>query len=737
MRGAAAAKAAPRRTDVRGAAAEVVRDDPAARLAPLLRPRSVAVVGATERPGAYGDQTLRNLAACGFTGPVYGVHPSRSVVHGRPCVPSLEELPEPVDAVVVAIPAAGVPEVLASARARGCGSAVVFAAGFAEAGGGELQAELRSAAGSLPVLGPNCDGLIAFHAGAALWGDAFVPREPGRVALVSQSGNVAVNALAVGRGIRFHTVASVGNQAVLDAAALLEALVEDEDVGSIALFLESDGDGERLARALARAAERSIGVVVLKVGATAAGASAAAAHTGALAGDQRVFRALVEEAGGAWAADVHDLLELAKALAVPGTRPKPAADPATSSPAASGGLAILTCSGGDSGLAADEAGRLGLPLPPLSAATAARLEPLLPPAATIGNPLDYTAMIWGERERLAAIVRTVAEDPAVERLLLFYDEPAGLDEAMKESWDAVRDGLADGAGPGAVVASTLPELLQDASAATYLERGVPAVAGLRTALACVEALGRPLGDPERLRAVAAAAGPVEAGAWLGEAEAKALLRDAGVAVPDGAVAADEDDAVRLAAALGGPVAVKASSAALQHKSEAGALVLDVRGRGRGPRRVPRGAGGGGRRAGAADAADAAGFAAPADPAGVLVEAMAPPGVELVVAARRDAVVPALVVGLGGVWTELLGDVAVIPLPATPERVAAGLRSLRGAGLLTGARGRPPVDLGALARLAAAAGDLLLAERLVLLELNPVIATPDGAVAVDAVARRSA
>jgi acetyl-CoA synthetase len=476
------------------------------------------------------------------------------------------------------------------------------------------------------------------------------------------------------------------------------------------------------------------------VGATAAGASAAATHTGALAGDQRVFRALVEEAGGAWAADVHDLLELAKALAVPGARPARASTVAAAgsaappgSAAAGGGLAILTCSGGDSGLSADEAGRLGLPLPPLSPATAAALEPLLPPAATIGNPLDYTAMIWGDRERLEAIVRTVAADPAVERLLLFYDEPAGLDEAMKASWDAVRDGLADGAGPGAVVASTLPELLQDASAATYLERGVPAVAGLRTALAVVDALGRPLGDPARLRAIADAAGPVEPGDWLAEAEAKALLRDAGVTVPQGAVAADEDDAVRLAAALGGPVAVKASSAGLQHKSEAGAVVLDVAGA-TAVRAAYRAV-----RAAADPAHD--GSAAPHGSApaliAVLVEAMAAPGVELVVAARHDAVVPALIVGLGGIWTELLGDVAVVPLPATAERVAEALKSLRGAGLLTGARGRPPVDLGALARLAAGAGDLLLAEQLVLLELNPVIASHVGAVAVDAVARRSA
>jgi len=672
----------------------------------------VAVVGATDRAGSYGDATLVNLAALGFAGPVWGVHPVREEVHGRPCVPSLDDLPEAVDAVVVAIPAAGVPDVVRAAGRRGCGSVVVFAAGFAEAGGELLQADLASAAAAagVPVLGPNCDGLVAFHSRAALWGDALVPRPAGRIALLSQSGNVAVNALALGRGLRFHTVASVGNQAVLDAATLLEALVEEDDIGSVALFLESDGDGARLSAALARAAERDVGVAVLKVGTSAAGAAAAASHTGSLAGDQRVFRALVEEAGAAWADDVHDLLELAKALAVP-RRVRPA----------DGGLAILTCSGGDSGLAADEASRLGLSLPRLSPATAERLAPLLPPAATVANPLDYTAMIWGERERLAAIVRAVADDPAVDQLLMFYDEPAGMDDGLRESWDAVRDGLADGAvdaaAPG-LVASTLPELLQDRSATAYLERGVPAVAGLRTALACAAALRRAPGDPERLRAIAAAAadGAGGAGAWLAEADAKALLREAGVAVPAGRVARDADDAVAVARSLGGPVAIKGSSPALQHKSDAGALALGVAGD---------------------DAVRAAyvRVAAAVPGAAVLVEAMAAPGVELVVAARRDAVVPALVVGLGGVWTELLDDVAIVPLPATPGRIEAALRSLRGAGLLTGARATAPVDLAAVAALAAAAGELLVRERLSLLELNPVIASPAGAVAVDAVARR--
>jgi acyl-CoA synthetase (NDP forming) len=297
-----------------------------------------------------------------------------------------------------------------------------------------------------------------------------------------------------------------------------------------------------------------------------------------------------------------------------------------------------------------------------------------------------------------------------------------------------------------LLASTLPELLQDDSAAGLIDRGVPAVAGLRTALACAAALRRRPGDPARLRAIAAAAaaGPGARGAWLSEADAKTLLRAAGVAVPEGRVVADEDDAARAARELGGPVAIKASSAALQHKSEAGALVLDVVGDDAvraAYRRVAAAA----RRAAApravvgqdeeAHRAAARRAVAGPDDALVLVEAMAAPGVELVVAARGDAVVPALVVGLGGVWTELLDDVAIVPLPATPARVEAALRSLRGAGLLTGDRGSASVDTGAICALAVAAGDLLRAERLSLLELNPVIASPSGVVAVDAVARR--
>ena len=299
------------------------------------------------------------------------------------------------------------------------------------------------------------------HARAALWGDALTPREPGPVALVSQSGNVAVNALATRRGLRFHTVIASGNQAVLGAADYLSFL--------------ATATGRRRDRAVPRgrrrpAAVRRAGgvrarpaspVVVLKVGSSPAGARAAAAHSAALAGDQRIFRALIEEAGGVWAADVHELLELAKALAV-----RPAARPARRRQR---GLAIMTCSGGDSAQGADEAARLGLELPALAPATCERLRALLPSRRHRRQPARLHRDDLGRaRPLLSELVRTLGEDPAIDQVLVFYDQFPGL----------TRRGVGGlGRGPRGdhrrrprrapaptMICSTLPELLDDDAA---------------------------------------------------------------------------------------------------------------------------------------------------------------------------------------------------------------------------------------------------------------------------------
>jgi acetyl-CoA synthetase len=696
-------------------------------LSRLMRPASIAVVGATDRAGSYAAETLVNIGRIGFPGRVYGVNPKRTEVMGRPCVPAVADLPEPVDAVVVAIPAAGVAAAVDQAGARGCGGAVVFSAGFGEVESGRGHHDDLVAAArrhGLPVCGPNCNGIVSPHSRTALWGDAFSAQDydltQPRVALVSQSGNVAVNALATRRGLRFHTVIASGNQAVLTAADYLQFLSGEEQVGAVALYLEDDG-GPGLVDGLAACADARIPVVVLKVGRSVAGARAAAAHSGALAGDQRVFRSLVQEAGAVWADDVHDLLELSKTIATRRT--------AALHGASARGLAIMTCSGGDSAQGADEAQLLGLDLPPLAPRTQARLAEVLPSAATVANPLDYTAMIWGDVQALAELVRTLGEDPAIGQVLVFYDQPHGMTGAPAESWRAVREGVMLGASLSPVpvmVSSTLPELLDDAAAAEFAAAGVPAAAGLRTGLRCAAAaLGaEAAADPARLREIAAAAWAVTGtdGGWLPEHEAKDLLRAAGVAVPYGLAVQDEDDAVAAWRELDGPVALKLSAARVQHKTELGGVALGLDSESE-VRRAHR------QMAPLADAHDGV----------VLVERMAPPGVELIVAAHTDGIVPALVVGLGGIWTELLRDVAVVPLPADAPRIERAIATLRGAPLLLGGRGRPAADVPAAARLAAQVGALLLDRDLRTVECNPVLvgetaSTHPGAVAVDAAVR---
>ena len=688
-------------------------------LTPLLTPRSIAVVGASDRPDSYGGNVLQNLKRAGYAGAVWGVNPNRDgeEVWGRPCVASLGDLPGPVDAVVIAIPAAAVAATVRDAGATGCGGAIVLSAGFGEIEDGrELERELREAAlaADLPVCGPNGNGIVVAGCGAAMWGDSVRPLEPGAVAMISQSGNLAVNALGARRGLRWHTVISTGNQTVCTASDWLEALVTRDKVGSVAMFLESDDDGAALAESLAAAAERGVGVAVLKVGASEAGAHAAAAHTGALAGDQRVFRALVEEAGGAWASDPHELLELARVLAEPRARSRGQA-----------GLAVLTCSGGDSGIAADEAERAGLELPRLAPATRETLADLLPAEATVGNPLDYTSVIWGDDERLAKIVAAVGADPGIDQLLVLYDHPHDLGPDAEASWGAVRAGIVAGAETieaATVVASTLPDLIDEPAIAELAARGVPVVAGLATAVRCMSALRHPPGDPERLREIAAVAGGRrESGpdGWLGEAEAKALLRDAGLPVPAGRVAADVDDAVAIAAEIGWPVALKLSAPGLLHKTDSGALALGLA-----DAEAVR------------EAAARLGAIPAARDAELLVERMEPAIAEVFVAVRTDGVVPALAIGLGGLWAEALDRTAVVPLPAGPRRVRDALTELTASPIVGGGRRGTPVNLGAIAALAARVGELAIERDLALLELNPVGARADGCMVLDAVACRA-
>jgi len=660
-------------------------------LSRLLTPRSVAVVGATDREGTYAHTTLLNLARAEFPGRVIGIHPTRASAAGVDCVPTLADAGS-VDAVVIATPASTVPAYVADAAALGCGGAIVYAAGFAEAGRADLQSELAAAAGSMPVIGPNGNGMVSVPARAPLWGDAVtLPRSPGGIALISDSGNIGVVGMAHRSGEGLHTVISSGNAAVVDTPTLLGQVALLDGVRTVAMYVEGDGDGATWCEALALCAERDVRVVVLKAGRSARGAAVGAAHTAALVGDQAVFASLIEEAGGVMVQQPLELLETARALAA-GRRD-------------ARGAAFLTCSGGDAAIVADIADDLGVRLADLSDDTVQRLRGLLPPAATVANPLDHTAMVWADTEAIAALAEAVGRDPQVGHLVYVQDEPPGLPPGPLAEWQATRAGGVLGgerAGVETMVVATTPGQAAE---------GV--VAGVDNALRAIGALQRPSADPVRLRAIASAASARANPRSLDEHQAKELLARHGVGVSSGVVVVETDGAVEAARQIGYPVVLKVVADGVIHKSDVGGVVLGVTSDEEVLRECIR-------------------LLGLAPQARVLVEQMVPSGVDVIVAARRDGVVPTLTVGLGGVWAEALADVACIPLPASPERVRTALGALRGFALLAGARGGAAYDVDALCDAASRIGDALLGEGLCLIEVNPIIVAESGCVAVDAV-----
>ncbi len=674
-------------------------------LSRLISPTSVAVVGATDRPGSYAHAVLTNLIRSGFTGSVIGIHPTRSEALGFPCVPSLADIGPGVDAVVIATPAPTVASYVSEARLLGCGGAVVFAAGFAEVGNKQLDEDLLAASRGFPVLGPNGNGLVNTWTRAALWGDhATLPSEPGPIAVISQSGNIGIGLLAHRSGLGLHSVFSVGNAAVIGAPDLIAHLAVTDGVRCVAAYLEADGDGALLADALAACADNDVRVVMLKAGRSELGAAAGQAHTAALAGDQRVFEALMLEAGVVLVHEPAELIETARALATGHRDPR--------------GAAVITCSGGDATLAADLAHDAGARLTHLGTGTLEELESLLPPTATPGNPLDHTNLVWADTEAVARICEVIARDASVGHVLYVQDQPDGLPAAAAAEWAATRSGADIGvrrAGTSVMLTSTMPGQEPDS-----------AVSGLRAAFAAIAALQRPSPEGDRLRIIAAAArsgndrgdaqaGPRASGVSLSEADAKAMLHKADIHVPTGGLATTADEAAALATGIGFPVVVKACAPGLDHKSDIGAVALGL----------PD--------AHAVQAAAVRMLALEALPTGaaLLVEQHAS-GVEVIVSATRDGIVPSLVIGLGGIWAEALGDAVVIPLPADPGRVREGLELLRGSAVLLGGRGQRRYAVDALCQLASSIGRLLIDSGASLIEVNPVIVSAHDAIAADAV-----
>ncbi|MFT3688456.1 acetate--CoA ligase family protein [Paenirhodobacter sp.] len=655
----------------------------------LFMPKSVAVIGG----GAWCAAVIRQCRATGFTGPIWPVHPTRAEAFR-----SVADLPGVPDAAFVGVNRELTVSVVAELSAMGCGGAVCFAAGFREASveladGAALQERLVAAAGRMRILGPNCYGFVNALDHVSLWPDlhGLVPVESG-VAIVGQSSNVLINLTMQRRGLPIAAVIAAGNQAQVSMADIGRAMLDDPRVTALGLHIEGLTDLPAFAALAAHAADLRKPVVVLKVGRSAQAQQAAVSHTASLAGSDVGARALFARLG-LWQVDSPtELLEALKIAHVTGGL-------------ASARVVSASCSGGEASIIADLGLAQGVAFPPLGPMQQADLRAALGPRVALANPLDYNTYIWDDGPALArTFAAMLGPDVALGCVVLDYPRA----EMPAPAWDKVLDAVAqvrrDTGHPMAIV-SLMAEGLPEAACRRLVADGVVPLCGMADALAAIRAAATPPGGAAPLLPLPG--GPARV---VGEAEAKALLAAHGLPVPR---ARRTTDPAAVAAEIGFPVVLKGEGIA--HKTEAGAVALNLR-----------------------DAGAVARAAATMPAQSFLVEEMVTGGIaELLIGVMKD---PAhgfvLTLGLGGVLTELLRDTVSLIVPASEADLRAALGQLRIAPLLNGYRGKPGVALDAVIAAIMAVQAFVTAHAAAVeeVEINPLIATPERAVAADALIR---
>lgn len=660
----------------------------------LLRPRSIAVAG-----GRAAAEVVRQCRRLGFAGAIWPVHPDRDMVEGLVAYRRLADLPAPPDAVFLGVNRQATEEMLATLH--DAGGAVCFAAGFAEAGDNDRQRRLVEAAGALPFLGPNCHGFINYLDGAALWPDQHGGARVERgVAILTQSGNIGLNLTMQRRALPVGYLVTLGNQAQTGLGPVIEAMLDDGRVTAIGLHIEGIDDPAAFARAALRARAQGIAIVALKTGRTAAGAALTISHTASLAGDDAVVDVFLARVGVARVGTISALLETLRLLHFGGVL-------------AGRDIVSLSCSGGEAALIADAAAGRRVVFRPFADISA--IAATLPDLVTVSNPFDYHTFHWGNEAALAATFTAVMQ-AGFDLTCLILDFPRA-DRCDDTGFAASATALmaaARATGGRAAVIATLPESMPEGWAERLAATGITPLCGIGDALAAIEAaadLGMPVSPwPDWPPA------PTGVGHVLTEWQGKQLLAAAGVPTPTGREVETVAGAIGAAETIGYPVVVKA--AGLAHKTEAGAVRLDLR-----------------------DAGAVTEAASDLLRHGVLlVETMISDTVaELIVGVRHaDAFGPQLLIGSGGILVELVGDSRLLPMPAAADDVRAAIIGLKAGRLIAGHRGRPPGDLDGAVAVILAIQDWALTQVGALheLDVNPLIVRPDGlgAVAADVLVR---
>lgn len=684
----------------------------------LLRPRSVAIVGASPEPGTIGFNVLENLLRAGYPGEVHLVSRSRKEINGRVCVPRIDDLPLGIDAVVLVVPEAVVVDSVAACARRQAGSVVVFASGFAETGamGKEKQDRIAAIAraSGLALLGPNCIGFRNFADGVTLTFEPVAePPPPARegAVVIAQSGAMTSNLrlALLAKGVPVTCAISTGNEADLGVEDFFADCLDRPGNRIFALFIEQVRRPQLFLDLVRRARRERRPIVLLHPGRTVAARETAKSHTGAFAGDYPTMRTILAHEAVLM---VDSLDELFDATALLARWPEPSSLP----------LGAISNSGAFRGIAIDFCSDLGVSLAILSAETKAKLKTMLPAYAAIDNPLDITTVGLAQPQVYGNMAQAMLDDPGVGGLVLAF--APGAPDLQMVRCRSLLPAIEHSAKPVALAMFGDETKLAEEFPRTLRERNLPLFRSPDRALramARVNAYGR-----ARTRAMAAPLPllrplPILEQGHVPEYRAKVYLGALGIAVPAGGIARNIEEALGMAQSIGYPVVLKAQSPAVPHKTDFGGVILAV----------------------SDEAALRAQWRvlhaniARAKPGlrldGVLVEAMAKPGIELIIGARRDPEWgPVLLVGLGGIWTEALKDMVLIPPELGKDEIAAALGNLKGAALLDGIRGAPPSDRHAVAHVAASLDALMRATpELLDIEINPLVVYADGALALDA------
>ncbi len=665
----------------------------------LFRPRSIAVIGG----GAWCADVIAQCRRIGFSGDIWPVHRTRATVEDLPAFPSIEALPSAPDAAFVGINRHATIEAVAALSARGAGGAICFASGFAEAtaesnDGADMQGRLLAAAGDMPIIGPNCYGFLNYLDRVVLWPDQHggLPCDTG-VALITQSSNIAINLTMQTRGLPIAYVVTVGNQAQTGLAEIGVALLEDARVTALGLHIEGVGDLRALEALAAKARALGKPIVALKVGQSDHAQAAAISHTASLAGSDAGARALLARLGIGQLSTLPAFLEALKLLHVVG-------------PLTSDRIASMSCSGGEASLVADAAHGRDMCFPTLNPTQSNALRAALGPMVALANPLDYHTYIWGNLQAMTdTFTAMMCADLGFGMVVLDFPRP---DRCTAPAWELVIEAVeraGDASGVPMGIVSSLPETMSEGVATRLLSKGIVPLCGLDHAIDAIEVaatLGQPYDSPAPIFL-----GTPQGHGVLSERDAKQALSAQGVRVPQSRHAQSPEDAVDMAREIGFPVVLKGEGHA--HKSEAGAVRLNL--------------------TSGTEVLDAArGMGCDT----FLVEEMITGGIaELLVGVTRD---PGhgyvLTLAAGGVLTEILQDSQSLLVPSTRAQVRAALMRLKIAPVLRGYRGAPAGDIEALLDNVMAVQAHVMAAPADEVEINPLIVTPHGAVAADALIR---